>query len=248
MTPPIGAAASDNGATWDTWACPPGRWARNPQLEGRDFWFAGGDGDFTSSSTGRPTYFYFLFGTYYKDVAQQGFRWPASLRRPRRSGGQGDEMARRRLAVARSARTRHADRARSRRLVQPAARHVLGAVRPLESSPPAVRHPHEPGDRPELETARHLPEPDARYRRPAQLDRAPLPARGNGPDPQVVGADTARLETDREAGQSARLFIHGGYTTLSSLGYSRPSRFRRHRPRPDTRWVPTRRVLCEAIP
>ncbi|MBN2046349.1 MAG: hypothetical protein JW750_00795, partial [Anaerolineaceae bacterium] len=35
-------------------------------------WFAGGNGDFTVILDRAGVYFYFLFGTYYKDVAQQG--------------------------------------------------------------------------------------------------------------------------------------------------------------------------------
>ncbi|MBL8093391.1 MAG: hypothetical protein JNL73_04425 [Anaerolineales bacterium] len=74
MTAPfIGAAASrDNGATWDDLGLILAGGPETLDLEGRNFWFAGGNGDFSVILDRAGDYFYFLFGTYYKDVAQQG--------------------------------------------------------------------------------------------------------------------------------------------------------------------------------
>lgn len=74
MTAPfIGAAVSyDNGYTWDdlglVLAGPPD----SLNLAERNYWFAGGNGDFSVILDRRGECFYFLFGTYYRDVAQQG--------------------------------------------------------------------------------------------------------------------------------------------------------------------------------
>lgn len=71
--PLIGAVASyDNGDTWDdlglVLTSPPDQL----NLEAHNFWFAGGNGDFSVILDRKKEYFYFLFGTYYKDVSQQG--------------------------------------------------------------------------------------------------------------------------------------------------------------------------------
>ncbi len=74
MTAPfIGAAVSyDNGVSWDDLGLILAGGAETLHLEGRNFWFAGGNGDFSVILDRAGEYFYFLFGTYYKDVAQQG--------------------------------------------------------------------------------------------------------------------------------------------------------------------------------
>ncbi len=71
--PFIGAVVSyDNGATWDdlglVLTTPPDALS----LEQPNFFFAGGNGDFSVILDRRGEYFYFLIGTYYKDPAQQG--------------------------------------------------------------------------------------------------------------------------------------------------------------------------------
>jgi hypothetical protein len=71
--PFIGAAVSyDNGATWDDLGLVLAGGPETLELDHHNFWFAGGNGDFTVISDRRSEYIYFLFGSYYKDVSQQG--------------------------------------------------------------------------------------------------------------------------------------------------------------------------------
>jgi hypothetical protein len=74
MTAPfIGAAVSyDNGQTWDDLGLILAGGPETLNLEAPNFWFAGGNGDFTVILDQQKDYFYFLFGTYYKDVTRQG--------------------------------------------------------------------------------------------------------------------------------------------------------------------------------
>ncbi|HSV86760.1 MAG TPA: hypothetical protein VLH85_09300, partial [Levilinea sp.] len=71
--PFIGAVVSyDNGRTWDDLGLVLAGGPETLELERHNFWFAGGNGDFTVIRDRQGEYFYFLFATYYKDVAQQG--------------------------------------------------------------------------------------------------------------------------------------------------------------------------------
>jgi hypothetical protein len=71
--PFIGAVVSyDNGATWDDLGLVLAGGPETLELEAHNFWFAGGNGDFTVILDRQHEYFYFLIGTYYKDVSQQG--------------------------------------------------------------------------------------------------------------------------------------------------------------------------------
>ena len=74
MTAPfIGAVISyDNGFTWDDLGLLLSGGDDTLNLAERNFWFAGGNGDFSVILDRKREYFYFLFGTYYKDVSQQG--------------------------------------------------------------------------------------------------------------------------------------------------------------------------------
>jgi hypothetical protein len=74
MTSPfIGAVISyDNGLSWDDLGLIITGGPDTLNLEERNYWFAGGNGDFSVILDRDGKYFYFLFGTYYKDVAQQG--------------------------------------------------------------------------------------------------------------------------------------------------------------------------------
>lgn len=72
-TPFIGAAVSyDNGQTWDDLGLILTGGPDTLTYERYNFWFAGGNGDFSVILDRQGEYFYFLIGTYYKDVAQQG--------------------------------------------------------------------------------------------------------------------------------------------------------------------------------
>jgi hypothetical protein len=71
--PFIGAVVSyDNGRTWDDLGLVLAGGPETLELEHHNFWFAGGNGDFSVILDRQGEYFYFLIGTYYKDVAQQG--------------------------------------------------------------------------------------------------------------------------------------------------------------------------------
>jgi hypothetical protein len=74
MTAPfIGAAISyDNGMSWDDLGLVLTGGPETLNLLERNYWFAGGNGDFSVILDHSGEYFYFLFGTYYRDVAQQG--------------------------------------------------------------------------------------------------------------------------------------------------------------------------------
>ncbi len=87
MTAPfIGAAVShDDGTTWDDLGLILAGGPDTLHLEARNFWFAGGNGDFSVILDRAGEYVYILFGTYYKDEAQQGI----SLARMRYADRQG---------------------------------------------------------------------------------------------------------------------------------------------------------------
>ncbi len=74
MTSPfIGAVISyDNGQNWDDLGLIITGGPDTLNLSERNFWFAGGNGDFSVILDREKKYFYFLFGTYYRDVEQQG--------------------------------------------------------------------------------------------------------------------------------------------------------------------------------
>lgn len=71
--PMIGAVVSrDNGATWDDLGIILNGGPETLNLEQHNYWFAGGNGDFSVILDRERQSFYFLFGSYYRDVAQQG--------------------------------------------------------------------------------------------------------------------------------------------------------------------------------
>lgn len=71
--PMIGAVVSrDNGHTWDDLGIVISGGPETLNLEHHNYWFAGGNGDFTVTLDRQKRYFYFLFGSYYREVAQQG--------------------------------------------------------------------------------------------------------------------------------------------------------------------------------
>ncbi len=212
MTAPfIGAAASyDNGATWDDLGLILAGGPETLNLEGRNFWFAGGNGDFTVILDRLGGYFYVLFGTYYKDVAQQGIAL-ARMRYEDRAGPVGKVMK------------WHAGGWQSPGL--------LGGVTPIVPVRADWYSP-EPDTfwGPSVHWNHHLQQyvilmnraidpswkqhgiylsltPDIAD--PGSWSEPLCLLEQTGWYPQVVGSDTARRETDREAGQSARLFIHG---------------------------------------
>lgn len=71
--PNIGEVISrDNGVTWDDVGTLIAGGPDTLNYDTVNYYFAGGNGDFTVILDRKGEYFYFLIGTYYKDVAQQG--------------------------------------------------------------------------------------------------------------------------------------------------------------------------------
>lgn len=71
--PRIGAMIShDEGATWDDLGIILEAPADSLNCDTQNFYFAGGNGDFSVMLDPGKNYFYFFFGTYHKDVEEQG--------------------------------------------------------------------------------------------------------------------------------------------------------------------------------
>lgn len=209
--PFIGAAVSyDNGDTWDDLGLVLTGGPDTLNLEAHNFWFAGGNGDFSVILDREKQYFYFLFGTYYMDVDQQG------------------------ISIARM---RYADRGcpvgkvmkwREGGWSEPGLRGRVTPIVPVKSdwySPapdtfwgPSVHWNHHlqqyvilmnraidprwKQDGIYLSLTPDISDPNS-WTAPVRILEEP------GWYPQVVGSDTARRETEREAGERARIFIHG---------------------------------------
>jgi hypothetical protein len=219
--PRIGAAVSrDNGATWDDLGIviesPPDSLNYNTN----NFFFAGGNGDFSVILDRKGEYFTFLFGTYYRNVAQQG------------------------VSIARLP---FADRANPVGKVQkwyqgqwqePGIGGRVTPILPVRSdwhseNPDAIWGPSvhwnthleqyvillnravDPRWKQEgiyITTTPDISDPNS-WAEPVRI------LEGGHWYPQVVGTDTAKQETEREAGRVARLFITG--TSNYELHFSR---------------------------
>ncbi len=212
MTAPfIGAAVSyDNGETWDDLGLILTGGPETLNLENHNYWFAGGNGDFSVILDREKEYFYFLFGTYYKDAAQQGI----SLARMRyndrgcpvgrvmkwRGGGWQEPGLRGQVTPVIPARADWYS-------PQPDAfwgpsvhwNHHIGRYVILMNR--AV-DPHWKQDGIYMSFAHDISDP-RQWTEPLRI------LEHQGWYPQVVGSDAPAQETDREAGQSGRLFIHG---------------------------------------
>lgn len=209
--PYIGAAVShDNGLTWEDQGFILSGGDDTLNYATLNFFFAGGNGDFSVILDRAGEYFYFLMGTYYKDITQQGVSY---------------------------ARMRYADRANPVGKVQKwrsggwQSPGLGGEVTPIL---PAVSDWNGPtpdtfwgpsvhwnsaieqyvillnravGTRWEREGIYLCLTPDIAnplsWTAPLRILDAP------GWYPQVVGLDSTRGETDREAGAVSRLFVHG---------------------------------------
>lgn len=90
--PFIGAVVSyDNGASWDDLGLVLTSSPSMLNVENHNYWFGGGNGDFSVILDREGKHFYFLFCTYYKDVAQQGIAL-ARMRYEDRGGPVGKVM------------------------------------------------------------------------------------------------------------------------------------------------------------
>ena len=209
--PFIGAVVSrDNGVTWDDQGMLISGGPGTLNYATLNYYFAGGNGDFSVILDRQGEYFYFLMGTYYKDVAQQG------------------------IALAR---LRFADRADPLGKVMKwhngawQAPGLGGEVTPILPARSDWNGPQPDtfwgpsvhwntaiqqyvillnraiGPRWEREGIYLCLTPDISdpnsWTEPLRILDAP------GWYPQVVGCDTSKHETEREAGELCRLFIHG---------------------------------------
>jgi hypothetical protein len=205
-----GAISRDNGLTWIDQGILISGGQGTLNYQTLNYFFAGGNGDFSVILDRAGEYFYFLMGTYYKDVTQQG----VSL-----------------------ARMRFADRVNPAGKVQKwrqggwESPGLGGEVTPILPAAADWNGPHPDtfwgpsvhwntaleqyvillnravGTRWEREGLYVCLTPDISdphsWSEPLRILDAP------GWYPQVVGLDTSRCETDREAGPECRLFVHG---------------------------------------
>lgn len=212
MTAPfIGAAVSyDKGLTWDDLGLILAGGPETLNLEAPNFWFAGGNGDFTVILDREGEFFYFVFGTYYRDASQQG----VSLARMR-----ADDL---RAPVGKVLKWHNGG------FTEPGLNGQVTPVLPVEGdwySPepdafwgPSVHWNTHVGQYVILLNRAVDPNwkqggvyavvaPDLGD--PKSWSEPTLLLEHEGWYPQVVGSDYGARETDREAGASARLFIHG---------------------------------------
>ena len=212
MTAPfIGAAVSyDNGETWDDLGLVLAGGAETLNLETPNFFFAGGNGDFTVILDRKKEFLYFVFGTYYRDPEQQG----VSLARMR-----AEDLTAPVGRVMKWHKGSFSEPGLSGRVtpIFPARGDWYGP-NPDAFWGPSVHWNTEveqyvilmnraidrnwKQDGIYVVCATALPEPDSWTAPQLLLEE-------NGWYPQVIGSGTARRETDREAGASSRLFIHG---------------------------------------
>jgi hypothetical protein len=220
MTAPfIGAAISyDQGKTWDDLGLVLAGDEDTLELEHYNFWFAGGNGDFTVILDREQDYFYFLFSGYYKDTAQQGICL-ARMRHEHRFSPVGKVM-----------------KWHLGKWDQPGLLGELTPIFPVKSSwyneqPDAFWGPSvhwnttiqkfvillnraiDPTWKQGgiyISIADDLADP-ARYTQPVLL------LEHSGWYPQIIGCRPNDKETDREAGQNSRLFIHGHSNYLLSF-------------------------------
>lgn len=212
MTAPfIGAVVShDNGASWDDLGLILTGGPDSLNLENRNYWFAGGNGDFSVILDREGKYFYFLFGTYYKDVSQQGVAM-ARMRYEDRNGPVGKVM-----------------KWCNGGWQEPGLQGKVSPIFPVR----ADWYSAEPDTfwGPSVHWNHHIQQYvilmnraiDPRWKQdgiyvsfcsdisdPTGWTEPLRILEEKGWYPQVVGLDTSRQETEREAGQWSRLFIHG---------------------------------------
>lgn len=209
--PYIGAVISrDNGLTWDDLGIIISGGPGTLNYETLNYFFAGGNGDFSVILDRQGEYFYFLMGTYYKDVQQQGIAL-ARMRFDDRSNPLGKVMK------------WHAGNWRSAGLEGPVTP-ILPAVSDWNGPAPdtfwgpsvhwntavnqyVILLNRAVGTRWEKEGLYVCLTPDISdplsWSEPLRMMDAP------GWYPQVVGLDPVKQETDREAGQLSRLYVHG---------------------------------------
>jgi hypothetical protein len=210
-TPFIGALVSyDNGASWDDLGLVLTGGSETLELESYNKFFAGGNGDFTVLLDREGEYFYFLFGSYYKDVSQQGislarmrfadrfcpmdkvFKWCQGSWSEPGLNGQVSPI----LPVRTSWYDPHPDT-----FWGPAV-HWNEAIQQYVILMNQAIDPTWKQGGIYLSLTTDLSQPGSWTVPHKILDE-------KGWYPQVIGLDISRWETDRQAGAQARLFIHG---------------------------------------
>jgi hypothetical protein len=210
-SPFIGAVVShDNGKTWDDLGLIIAGRPDTMNYDTPNYFFAGGNGDFSVILDHKREYFYFLIGTYYKDVTQQGIAL-ARMRYSDRTGPVGKVIKWHNSAWQ-----------------EPGLNGNVTPIIPVQSDwynsqpdtfwGPSVHwntaiqqyvilmnraiDPRWKQEGIYVSLTPDITDPNS-WTEPLRILDSP------GWYPQVVGCNTARQETDREAGELSRLFIHG---------------------------------------
>jgi hypothetical protein len=209
--PFIGAVVSyDNGLSWDDLGLVLAGGPETLNLDAHNYWFAGGNGDFSVILDRQGQYFYFLFGTYYKEVAQQGIalarmaytdlrspvgkvmKWHnGEWRQPGLNGSVSPILPVRADWYSPEPDTFWGPSVHWNTAIQ---QYVILMNRAID--------PRWKQDGIYLSLTPDLADPHSWTPPLKILDE-------KGWYPQVVGCDTALKETEREAGACSRLFIHG---------------------------------------
>lgn len=209
--PFIGATVSyDNGLTWDDLGLVLAGGTETLNLATPNFFFAGGNGDFTVILDRRQEFFYFVFGTYYRNPEQQG----VSLARMRVE----DLHA----PVGKVMKWHEGS------FSEPGLNGQVTPIFPVVGdwygpNPDAFWGPsihwnteieqyvilmNRAVDRNWKQSGVYIV-CTADLADPEAWSEPQLALEVDGWYPQVIGSDTEKRETDREAGHVARLFIHG---------------------------------------
>jgi hypothetical protein len=230
--PRIGAARSrDNGATWEDLGIILAAPAGSLRRDSHNSYFAGGNGDFSVIPDQERGYLYFLFSTYTGDLAEQGvsiarLRYadrdhPAGRVRKWRAGRWSEPgLGGRVTPVFAAAGDWHGDHPDA--FWGPSI-HWNSYLRQYVVLLNRAIDPDWTQEGIYIALCSELADP-ARWTLPQKLlDRQQIvsdPVTPNGWYPQVIGLDRERRETDKLAGRTARLFIHG--RSRWEIQFSRP--------------------------
>jgi len=210
--PFIGAAVSyDNGDNWDDLGLILAGGPETLNIENHNYWFAGGNGDFSVVLDQAGEYFYFLLGTYYKDVTQQGiclarmhyqdrgspvgkvYKWHnGEWREPGLNGKVTPILPVRKDWYAPEPDTFWGPSVHWNHHIQ---KYVILLNRAID--------PNWKQEGVYICFTEDIGDPDS-WSEPLRILDGEV-----GWYPQVVGSDTERRETDRLAGRESRLFVHG---------------------------------------
>lgn len=209
--PFIGAVVSyDNGESWDDLGLILSGGPETLNLEAFNYWFAGGNGDFSVILDRQGEYFYFLFGVYYRDVTQQGIAM-ARMRREDldrpvgrvfkwHQGGWGEPGLRGRVTPVVPVRSSWYDPAPDA-FWGPSV-HWNEAIQQYVILMNRAIDPRWKQEGIYLSLTKDISDPLS-WTAPLRI------LEEKGWYPEVVGLNVERRETDRQLGSTGRLFIHG---------------------------------------